>query len=91
MFIMHVLMFLLATALSGNAAVLFRPENTDNGLITALLNAPTAVDRIKLIENDSDFVYDFQKPPSQDAIRTGKGTVMSPCSTHIEHTKHDNS
>lgn len=80
---MHVLMVLLAIVLSGNAAVLFPPENTDPDLITALLNSPTAVDRIKLIKNDSDFVYDFQKPPSQDAIRTGKGTMISPRSTNI--------
>jgi hypothetical protein len=79
-------MFLLATVLSGNGAVLPPLKTTDSDLITALLNAPTAVDRIKLIKNDSDFMYDFQNPPFQDAIRTGKGTLISLCPTHI-HTQ----
>lgn len=42
------------------------------GLIERLLLAPTAVDRLALIPNDRDFVYDFQNPPSGSTV-TGRG------------------
>jgi mannose-6-phosphate isomerase-like protein (cupin superfamily) len=41
-------------------------------LIQSLILAPKAVDRIKLIPNDADFVFDFNNPPS-DTLTTGKG------------------
>ena len=41
-------------------------------LIQSLTLAPTAKDRINLITNDADFVYDFNNPP-QNATTTGKG------------------
>lgn len=41
-------------------------------LIQSLILAPKAVDRITLIPNDSDFVFDFNNPPS-DTLTTGKG------------------
>ncbi|KAL6717705.1 hypothetical protein ACLMJK_005620 [Lecanora helva] len=44
--------------------------NTD--LIQKLQLAPTAKDRIALITNDADFVYDFNNPP-KNTITTGKG------------------
>ena len=46
-------------------------QGGDLDLITKLELAPTAVDRIALL-SDSDFVYDFNDPPS-DAITPGKG------------------
>ena len=46
-------------------------QGGDLDLITKLQLAPTAVDRIALL-SDSDFVYDFNDPPS-DAITAGKG------------------
>ena len=41
-------------------------------LLQALMLAPTAVQRIELIPNDNDFVYDFNNPP-ENATTTGKG------------------
>ena len=41
-------------------------------LIQSLELAATAKDRINLITNDADFVYDFNNPPSS-AVTTGKG------------------
>lgn len=48
-------------------------------LITELENAPTAVDRLALLNNGSDWKFDFNNPPSQDVVTTGKGghTVRS--------------
>lgn len=45
----------------------------NQNLIDSLMLAPTAVDRIALIPNDADFVYDFQNPPSKGAITSGDG------------------
>lgn len=48
-------------------------SNADNSdLISSLILAPTAKDRIALIPNDADFVYDFNNPPA-GATTTGKG------------------
>jgi hypothetical protein len=47
-------------------------------LINKLELAATAVDRIALIPNDNDFVYDFLNPPPGDAITQGKGTAIFP-------------
>ena len=47
-------------------------------LINKLELAATAVDRIALIPNDYDFVYDFLNPPPNGAITQGKGTVIFP-------------
>ena len=41
-------------------------------LISKLTLAPTAKDRINLIPNNADWVYDFNNPP-QSAVTTGKG------------------
>ena len=53
------------------------PEAISNSgnlqLITSLENAATAVDRIKLLPNPSDHVYDFLNPPTSDATTTGLG------------------
>jgi len=46
-------------------------------LINSLELAATAVDRIALIPNDHDFVYDFLNPPPNGAITQGQGTVIS--------------
>lgn len=45
-------------------------NNTE--LISALILAPTAKDRIALIPNDADFVYDFNNPPA-GTTTMGKG------------------
>ena len=42
-------------------------------LITQLSNAATAVDRIKLLPNAADHVYDFNNPPNSSAITKGLG------------------
>jgi len=47
-------------------------------LIDSLELAATAVDRIALIPNDQDFVYDFLNPPPGDAITRGNGTAIFP-------------
>ena len=47
-------------------------------LINNLELAATAVDRIALIPNDQDFVYDFLNPPPGDAITKGNGTAIFP-------------
>ena len=47
-------------------------------LINKLELAATAVDRIGLIPNDHDFVYDFLNPPPDGAITAGKGTTIFP-------------
>ena len=44
----------------------------NEALISSLESAPTAKDRVNLIPNDADWVYDFNNPPS-DTITTGKG------------------
>ncbi|KAM0797160.1 spherulin-1A [Usnea florida] len=44
----------------------------NKNLIQSLELAPTAKERINLITNDADFVYDFNNPP-QSAVTTGKG------------------
>jgi len=44
----------------------------NEGLIQSLTLAPTAKDRINLIPNDPDWVYDFNNPP-ENTITTGKG------------------
>ena len=44
----------------------------NKALIQSLELAATAKDRINLITNDADFVYDFNNPP-QNATTTGKG------------------
>jgi hypothetical protein len=50
------------------------PTNAGNTqLITSLINAATQVERLKLLPNNSDHVYDFNKPPRDDAITTGDG------------------
>jgi hypothetical protein len=53
------------------------PEAISNSgniaLISSLENAATAVDRIKLLPNPSDHVYDFLNPPTSDATTTGLG------------------
>lgn len=45
----------------------------NQNLIDSLILAPSAVDRIALIPNDADFVYDFQNPPTKNAITSGDG------------------
>lgn len=47
-------------------------------LINQLELAATAVDRIALIPNDNDFVYDFLNPPPNGAITQGEGTAILP-------------
>jgi hypothetical protein len=47
-------------------------------LINKLELAATAVDRIALITDDHDFVYDFLNPPPDGAITAGKGTAIFP-------------
>lgn len=42
-------------------------------LISKLENAATQVDRLALLNNGSDWKYDFQDPPVQDVITAGKG------------------
>lgn len=42
-------------------------------LINSLMNAATAADRLKLLPNPSDHVYDFNNPPTADATTTGLG------------------
>ena len=53
------------------------PQNPGNSgnmvLINSLETAATAVDRIKLLPHNSDHVYDFNNPPSEDAVTTGNG------------------
>jgi hypothetical protein len=50
------------------------PSNAGNAqLIQSLEQAATAVDRLKLLPNDSDHLYDFNNPPTQDAVTTGSG------------------
>jgi hypothetical protein len=50
------------------------PANSGNlNLISQLESAATAADRIKLLPNPSDHVYDFLNPPTADATTTGKG------------------
>lgn len=50
------------------------PANSGNlNLISQLESAATAADRIKLLPNPSDHVYDFLNPPSADATTLGGG------------------
>ena len=53
-----------------NTTVNTGADNT--ALIQSLILAPKAVDRINLIPNDRDFVFDFNNPPA-DTLTTGKG------------------
>jgi hypothetical protein len=94
-FVTHTLLPLLlivsiATALPSSlkrGGVTTRSTSTATGdgavdnqeLVDALILAPTAVDRIALIPDDTDFVYSFQSPPSKKAITSGGGgrTVRS--------------
>lgn len=48
-----------------------RSGNQD--LINALTQAATVVDRIALLPNPSDHLYDFNQPPREDAVTTGLG------------------
>lgn len=48
-----------------------RAGNQD--LINQLSTAATAVDRLKLLPNASDHLYDFNQPPLADATTTGMG------------------
>jgi hypothetical protein len=48
-----------------------RAGNQD--LINSLLQAPTAADRLNLLPNASDHLYDFNNPPLSSAITTGNG------------------
>ncbi|MCJ1280426.1 hypothetical protein MMC21_008254 [Puttea exsequens] len=55
----------------------YSPSNPNSlannkALIQSLLLAPTAKDRINLIPNPADFVFDFSKPPPNSST-TGKG------------------
>ncbi|KAI9863763.1 MAG: hypothetical protein M1824_006360 [Vezdaea acicularis] len=47
--------------------------STNQTLINELELAPTGRDRIDLLPNDLDFVYDFNLPPTQQFNSTGKG------------------
>lgn len=50
------------------------PANAGNQeLINALQNAATEVDRLALLPNDSDHVYDFNNPPNAAAMTQGDG------------------
>ena len=44
----------------------------NNDLVAALITAPTALDRLNLLPNDQDFVFDFNSPPA-GATTPGKG------------------
>ena len=46
-------------------------DNT--ALISQLMTAPTAVDRLALLPNANDHVYDFNNPPVSSAITSGSG------------------
>jgi len=48
-------------------------SSTNKTLITLLENAPTGRLRTELITNDDDYSYDFQNPPTEAYISTGKG------------------
>lgn len=50
------------------------PAKADNAqLISSLQSAVTATDRLKLLPNPSDHVYDFNNPPNADAVTSGAG------------------
>ncbi|KIW14497.1 hypothetical protein PV08_07281 [Exophiala spinifera] len=50
------------------------PDRAGNqDLINALLQAPTAADRLNLLPDPSDHLYDFNNPPLSSAITTGNG------------------
>ncbi|KAK2812747.1 hypothetical protein FQN50_001076 [Emmonsiellopsis sp. PD_5] len=50
-----------------------KPERADVALVRDLITAPSMVDRIKLLPNDSDFVFKFTDPPYTSGISTGNG------------------
>jgi quercetin dioxygenase-like cupin family protein len=48
-------------------------SSDNSNLVRELLTAATQVDRINLLSNNSDFVFDFVNPPTDKAIIKGKG------------------
>ena len=60
-------------------------ENQD--LINKLILAPTALERIELLPNDTDFAYDFLNPPTPKANTTGLGTLKTSPLSSIQLTK----
>ncbi|ETN46673.1 uncharacterized protein HMPREF1541_00860 [Cyphellophora europaea CBS 101466] len=64
------------TDVSSSTGMNTLPQDVANAgnqqLITSLAEAATSVDRLKLLPNDRDHIYDFNNPP-KDAITTGDG------------------
>lgn len=56
------------------AALAINPNRSENStLISQLILAATAADRMNLLPNAQDHVYDFNAPPHTDATTTGHG------------------
>ncbi|PGH20047.1 hypothetical protein AJ80_03697 [Polytolypa hystricis UAMH7299] len=68
-----VLMAAVATAAPSRSSHAKRADIADPALIRDLITAPTMADRIKLLPNDSDFVFKFSDPPFSRAVTTGDG------------------
>lgn len=67
-----------APANSFEVPVVTNPDSIANNkeIISSLILAPTEKDRINLITNDADFVFDFNNPPP-NAISRGNGGFTS--------------
>jgi hypothetical protein len=61
---------------SGRAPSESNSTANNQDLINNLELAATAVDRIGLLSDDHDFVYDFLNPPAGGAITQGKGKAI---------------
>lgn len=57
----------------GPSASISTARSGNQDLINSLTQAATVVDRLSLLPNASDHVYDFNVPPRADAITTGSG------------------
>jgi hypothetical protein len=62
-----------STSSNMNTASIDPSQSGNQQLISSLEQAATAVDRLKLLPNDSDHKYDFNNPPRPDAVTTGDG------------------
>ena len=68
--------FLLLPLLAAKIAADGVDDPTANAqLVAALRNAPTAVDRINILANDSDFVFDYTNP-NHKTIKGAAGKIV---------------
>jgi len=47
--------------------------SSNGNIVSQLMNAASEVDRISLLDKDSDFVFDFVNPPTNKTTTTGEG------------------